>query len=97
MENHLLKVAVAAVLSVSGAFATATPITHDQTSPTSVAAPTRVSGDYYTDTPFLLWFFTPCGPDRDGQIQRVWGELWECAFVRGDRPEWQWEPISRIA
>lgn len=96
MSTHIYRVAVVgAVAVVCTLFAG--PANAAVVAPASIAdRATAVGPDYYFNTPFVLWFYTPCGPDRDGEVQEVYGELWECAFVGGDDPEWQWEPISRV-
>lgn len=40
------------------------------------------------DGPFEL-----CAPWRDGDIVMYDGIRWECSYVMGDNPEWQWEPL----
>lgn len=35
-----------------------------------------------------------CGPEDDGEIFRCRGYEWECTYVMGDSPQWQWEPIG---
>lgn len=85
--------AIAATVLAGGLMVTTAGIA--TAAPTTAAVPKATGiaiGQIMPMTPYLPGHGT-CTPDRDGEVVQYNGTFWECAFVAGDTPEWQWEPL----
>lgn len=84
-------VSVLAILFSAAGFTLVSPMASASATPTSSVTVESTPAPVASMQQSEPW--EVCWADRDGETI-VWdGWVWECTYVMGDDPEWQWEPI----